>query len=297
MIVTKLKPIIAKVGEVALAGVAYLFYGLLRLIGLRASRSFLGAVTGTIGPRISKSQRAIRNLKRILPHLSDVERQLIVRQMWKNLAYVVAEYGHLEKIKIFDNPSIRVEGIHHLQSLKEDGKPGLIFTGHLGNWELVSLLCAQFDVPIAQVYRGANNPYINNLVRRLQEAGTSHLIPKGPEGGRKSIEALKAGQHLILLIDQKMNNGISVPLMGHEAMTAPGLARLAERFQCPVLPVQVEREGVDRFVITCHPPLFFIASEDAERYRTFMTQVHTLLESWILKHPEQWLWLHNRWPW
>ena len=282
--------------ELLLAGVAYIFYGLLRIIGLNASRHFLGRITGCIGPHISKSKRARRNLKKIFPSLTQEQQDNIVRGMWENLAYVVAEYGHLEKIKIFDNPHIRVDGIEHLYALRDDNKPGLIFTGHLGNWEMVSLLCAQAGVPVAQVYREANNRFINKLVRRLQEEGTSHLIPKGPEGGRKSLAALKAGEHLILLIDQKMNNGMSVPFMGHEAMTAPGLARLAERFSCPVLPVQVEREGVDRFVITCYPPLVFTPSQDQDRYRRFMMQVHELLASWVAKRPEQWLWLHNRWP-
>ena len=278
------------------AATVYLFYGLLRLLGLGGSRIFLGTITGTIGPHISKSKRAYRNLERIFPQHSPAQNQTIVQGMWQNLGYVVAEYAHLEKIQLLENPAIHVEGLEHLLALKNDGKPGLIFTGHLGNWELVSLLCAQMGVPAAQVYRAANNPLVNLLIRRLQKASGSTLIPRGPEGGRKSIEALRAGQHLILLVDQKMNNGISVPFFGHEAMTAPGLARLAERFSCPVLPVQVARKGREGFVITCYPPLHFEPKTEEEPQRAFMMQVHKHLEAWITQHPEQWLWLHNRWP-
>jgi KDO2-lipid IV(A) lauroyltransferase len=283
--------------ELLVTAIVYLFYGLLRIIGLRGARLFLGAITSTLGPLIPKSKRAYRNLEKIFPQNSPAKNQIIVQGMWQNLGYVVAEYAHLEKIQLLNNPAIRVEGLEHLLALKDDGKPGLIFTGHLGNWELVSLLCAQAEVPTAQVYRAANIPLVNRLIRRLQSASGSTLIPRGPEGGRKSIEALRSGQHLILLVDQKMNNGISVPFFGHEAMTAPGLARLAERFDCPVLPVQVAREGMGGFVITCHPPLYFDPAIKENPQRAFMMQVHAYLESWITQHPEQWLWLHNRWPW
>ena len=278
------------------AATVYTFYSLLRCLGLQGSRHFLGRITGTLGPLLAKSKSAYGNLEKIFPQLSQKQRREIVKGMWQNLGYVVAEYAHLEKIHLLPHPNIRVEGLEHLLALKEDGKPGLIFTGHLGNWELVSLLCTQVGVPTAQVYRAANNPLVNRLIRRVQSVSGAHLIPRGAEGGRRSIEALRRGEHLILLVDQKMNNGISVPFFGHEAMTAPGLARLAERFSCPVLPIQVAREGMDGFVITCHPPLAFDPGASAP-HRAFMARVHGHLERWITAHPDQWLWLHNRWPW
>ena len=100
-----------------------------------------------------------------------------------------------------------------------------------------------------------------------------------------------------MLVDQKMNDGIAVPFFGRAAMTAPALAQLGLRYRCPVVPVRLERLAGCRFRVTIHPPLSFPDTGDqAADVRTTMTAVNALLEGWIRAGPEQWLWLHRRWP-
>jgi KDO2-lipid IV(A) lauroyltransferase len=92
-------------------------------------------------------------------------------------------------------------------------------------------------------------------------------------------------------MDQKFNEGLSVPFFGKEAMTASAIARLAKKFQCPLVPVQVERKPNAHFRVTFHPPLCTKGTE-----YDILQQVNAHLEQWILETPDQWLWLHNRWP-
>jgi len=94
-----------------------------------------------------------------------------------------------------------------------------------------------------------------------------------------------------------MNDGISVPFLGADAMTAPALAQLAFRYKCSVVPLQVERLGGAYFRLTLHPPLDLPDSGDKQKdVETLMTTVNDHLGDWIKQRPEQWLWVHNRWP-
>jgi KDO2-lipid IV(A) lauroyltransferase len=100
-----------------------------------------------------------------------------------------------------------------------------------------------------------------------------------------------------LLVDQKMNDGLAVPFFGHPAMTAPAAAQLALRFRCPVVAVHIERLGGAHFRLSLLPPLPLPDSGDRNAdIRSLMADINGMLESWIRKRPEQWLWAHRRWP-
>ncbi len=289
-----MRVILSRLRRVAAFCIAYLFYAFCRFLGVAASRKALSAFARFVGQFTKINKKARDRLREFFPNLSLSESQMHMSQMWSNLGAVVAEYANIDKIQV-GGPYLEVDGLEHLLKLKDDGKPGLIFAGHIANWEMIAVACRDHGVMASQVYRAANNPYVNRLIRRIQLKVTSNLIPKGPAGGRKSIESLNNGEHLILLIDQKMNNGISVPFFGKEAMTPPGLARLAEKFRCPVLPAQVVRLESGKLKVIFHPAIQFPIDEQKEGHRQFMITVHTYLEQWITQEPGQWLWLHNRW--
>jgi len=123
------------------------------------------------------------------------------------------------------------------------------------------------------------------------------FIPKDAIAARGAIAALRRGMHLGLLADQKMNDGIPVPFFGRPAMTAPALAVLALRFNCDVLPLRVERLNGARFRVTVFPPPPLSRSGDPHAdAAALMARVNAILEEWIRDRPEQWLWVHRRWP-
>ena len=100
-----------------------------------------------------------------------------------------------------------------------------------------------------------------------------------------------------MLVDQKLNDGIAVPFFGRPAMTAPALGLLALRVDCTVLPTRVERLNHARFRLTLYPPLELPRSGDRDaNVAALMTAVNTTLEGWIRERPEQWFWVHSRWP-
>jgi len=274
-----------------------LWFGFFALLPLDWASALGGAIGRLIGPRLGISNRARRNIRRAFPKLSESQIAGVIRGMWDNLGRVVAEYPHLRQIRVFE-PGGRIEthGFEHVERAVAAGRRMIIFSGHIANWEIAMLAAVQYGIQVAQIYRAANNPLVDRMITRLRgDAG--ELIPKGAVAARRAITTLRAGAHLTMLADQKMNDGIPVPFFGRPAMTAPALASLALRFDCDVLPARVERLGGAHFRLTIFPPLVLPRSGDARADAALlMAEVNASLERWIRDRPEQWFWVHQRWP-
>jgi len=282
---------------------AALFFAAMGALPIDAASALGGALARLVGPRLGISARARRNLRAVLPELSAAEIERVIRGMWDNLGRVAAEYPHLRRIQVFP-PGVfrkrlgRVEtsGIEHLDRAIAAGRKAIVFGGHLGNWEIAALAAGQYGIDVAQIYRAANNKLVDRMIARFRGTG-SEFIPKGAIASRRALAALRRGAHLTLRVDQKLNDGIPVPFFGRRAMTAPALALLALHFDCAVLPARVERLRGAQFRLTIHPPLPLPRSgERAADVAALMTEVNRTLETWIRERPEQWFWLHRRWP-
>lgn len=272
---------------------------ILALLPLERASSAGGTITRTIGPRLPVSATARRNLAAAFPGLAPAAIAAIVRAMWENLGRTAAEYAHLGAFDCYapDGP-VEVIGAEVIDRLRDDGKPGIFFGIHQANWEILALAATQRGVPLDQVYRAANNPYVEALFQQIRaRALRGRHLKKGSAGARAMIKSLKDGGHLGMLIDQKQNDGIAVPFFGRPAMTAPAIAQLALRYDCPVVPARIERLGGARFRMTILPPLAFAKSGDTEAdIIAAMTAINALIEGWIRDRPAEWLWLHRRWP-
>ena len=271
---------------------------LFRLVPLDTASRLGGWLCRRLGPHLPVSRQARGNLRRAFPEKSDAEVRRILIAMWDNLGRLIGEYPHLSHFRLYE-PGSRVEviGAEHVDRLRDDGKSGIFFSAHIGNWELASMGATQRGLPLARFYRAPNNPFVDRIVRLIRSPVAGELLPKGAEGARRGLAVMRAGGHLGMLVDQKMNDGIAVPFFGREAMTAPALAQLALKFACPVVPAKVERLGGARFRLTVYPPLEITRSGERQKdVLDLMTRVNALIEGWIRERPEQWLWVHNRWP-
>jgi KDO2-lipid IV(A) lauroyltransferase len=123
------------------------------------------------------------------------------------------------------------------------------------------------------------------------------LIPKGREGAAQMLRLMRQGLHFGAMMDQKLNEGIAVPFFGHDAMTATAPVEIALRTGGPIVPVRCVRLPDSRFRIEVLPPLAFGRTEDrkADTMR-ILRQINEIMEGWIREYPEQWFWLHRRWP-
>jgi len=269
----------------------------IRVLPLRWVLAGTSAIARAVGPLAGTSAIARRNLARAFPETDAAARDRIVTQMWDSLARTSCEYAHLKEI--FDDAANRVEivGLEHLLAMRDDGKPGIIFSAHLSSWEMVTLAARSQRLAVHVVYRNANNLRLDEYVRQMQGVTGAALIRKSLRGARELMQVMQAGGHVVMLADQKLNEGIAVPFFGRDAMTAPALAQLALRFQCPVLPAHVERLPDARFRVTFDAPLALPQSGDRNAdILALMTEVNRRIENWIRARPGDWLWLHRRWP-
>lgn len=270
----------------------FIYHGL-RLLPLDLASALGGRIARIIGPLLPPSKRAKRNLELALP---GADHDAIIKDMWENLGRLAGEYPHSAAF-LRDPSRIELVGDQYVREMQAKNQPIIFFSGHIGNWELTYPLMARLGVKGSGVYRAPDNPYLGWLFDRRVLYPDLDMIPKGAVGARRSIEALARGRCLALFVDQKMNDGIQVPLFGHPAMTAPALATLALKYGTPVVPFRLIRLKGARFRAEYLEPIAFTPTADrtADQFRV-MTEVNTILEGWIRENPAQWLWLHRRWP-
>ena len=277
---------------------AVLLWGFFRILPLDWASGIGGLIGGKIGPRLSISNRAKARIKMAFPEKTEPEVEEIVIGMWQNLGRTIGEFPHSSRLS-FDPADGRtlISGQQHAEDFRDDGEAGIFFSAHIGNWELAPLVTLAYGIDSVFVYREANNRLIERLYLLGRSSIRDILLRKGSEGAKGIMRALRDKRHVGMLVDQKMNDGIAVPFFGHDAMTAPALAILALKFKCPILPARVIRIEGARFTIDVGEPFYAedTGDRDADILRT-MTRVNETIEGWIREHPEQWMWLHNRWP-
>jgi KDO2-lipid IV(A) lauroyltransferase len=277
---------------------AALMFGLFRLLPLDAASALGGWLGRLIGPRLGVTKRAQVNLRRALPELDAAAARLVMRGMWDNLGRVVAEYPHLAEFRVYGGDGrIEFVGNDIVDPIIASGKSAIFISAHYGNWEIATMAATQRGLDVAEIYRAANNPWIDRLIVTYRDSVGSELVPKGTIAARRSIAALRDGRHLAVLVDQKMNDGIPVPFFARDAMTAPAVAQLALRFDCAIMPARVERLKGARFRIVMSPPIEIVRTGDRQADTlAIMTAVNEEIERWLRERPEMWLWLHRRWP-
>ena len=275
-----------------------LIYGFFRLLPVSMASAIGSGIGRAIGPRLSVTNRARRNLTTVFPEKSASEIETIINGMWDNLGRTAAEYPHVSRIDTTRRSGpVEVIRADIYETVRDAGGPCIIFSGHFANWELLPASAAQRGLATVLIYRAANNPMVDWLFRRRTGHSDASIAPKGAQGARVLLKALKEGKTLGILVDQKMNDGIAVPFFGRDAMTAPAIAELALRYDCPVIPAHVVRTKGAHFQVIVEEPLVIEKTDNKKAdIETIMRQINARMEIWVQQHPEQWLWLHNRWP-
>ncbi len=277
-----------------LTALAYLIYGFFRVMPIEMASGLGGSIMRRVGPLMKKQQSTARqNLAAAFPEKTEQEREKIIGDMWDNIGRVIAEYPHLHRIwKQVDYP-----GTNHFAEARDKGGPTIFFGGHLSNWEISPIAAKASGLPIHLVYRKPNNPWVDNLLRYARSAAAVGQIVKGREGAREIVSVLKKGGAIGMLIDQKLNEGIPVPFFGRDAMTAEAIGLFALKLNCALYPVQIERTNGARFKLTSYPKLEIVNTGDKDKdVREIMLRINEMLEGWVRQRPEQWLWIHRRWP-
>lgn len=271
--------------------------GFFRILPLEVASSLGGRLLRFIGPMLKADRVARRNLIRAFPDLPQADVDRIVKGMWDNLGRVVGEWIHVPDMRT-EGPDreIEIEGGENVLKVSRNSG-AIVFSAHLGNWETISLVGSRLGLKVSAIYRAAGNPLIDADIRRMRLSFVDDLMPKGAEGAKGAIRALKGGKTVGMLIDQKLNTGEPIPFFGRDAMTTPAPVELAMRLKVPLVPARIERIGGAKMKVTIFPPLEIPDTGDRQAdIRAVLKDMNALLEQWIRERPEQWFWVHKRWP-
>lgn len=266
----------------------FIIYGIFKLLPAKIAARTSARLFAIIGPRTPKQKIILKNLKIVFPDLEAHEKRSLIKKIWRNIGAVFGEAGHL--IQLSDQ--VKIEGLENIPR-DESGnfQQCLFMAGHVSNWELSANVLTKQHIPLAIIYREANNPLSNWLMVNIRKKYGGELIAKGSQGARELISAIKNKKSVLMLVDQKMNDGIAVPFFGVPAMTAPAIATLALKNDLPIIPIRTYRDSTGQYRLRLFPALSMSGDETA-----IMTGINSIMEQWILETPDQWLWIHNRWP-
>ena len=284
---------------------AALFFTLLCLFSIlpRRTASFVGgAIAASLGPRFSQQHmRAMsRNMAIAFPELGSEESAALQRRIWRHFGRVLSQLPHIARSLRRPHAAavVEVEGAENLAEAARSGK-FLLVGAHLGHWELIGCYAAMAGYPMAALYTPERNGWIDAMIRFLRRRGSagSKLIARGPNAVRQMMDVLKKGHGLFIIVDQRVDHGAWVRYFGKLAQTTTTPARLARRFDCPILHGRAILLPKGRYRISYCKPLRPDLSRDADAEVLAMTQrINDTFESWIREYPDQWLCMKRRWP-
>ncbi len=262
---------------------------------------FVGAKLGRGGYYFSGRLRrtGLRNLALAFPELSQSERRRLLRGCFENLGRLLGVFSEFATAAPQTLQSmIDCEGLEHIEAVRLSGRGIILFTGHVGAWELTSLALSLFGHPLSFLVRRIDNPRIENLIDQRRRRLGNRTIDKR-SAAREMLQILQGGGTLGILVDLNTldREGIFVDFFGVPASTTFMLAKLALRTDSAVLPVfapwDPERR---RFLLKIDEPLRFERSGDHEDDVRRLTQLFTdVVEKYVRRYPDQWLWIHRRW--
>jgi KDO2-lipid IV(A) lauroyltransferase len=257
----------------------------------------IGRLAYKVGGRLQRT--GLRNLELAFPALSEQERARILRGCFINLGRLLGEVSHFPRATPESlRQIIECEGLENLEAARANGRGVILFTGHLGAWELSSFALSAFGYPLNFLVRRIDNPLVEQLIEKTRTRFGNRSIDKRA-AARPMLRALHAGEMLGILVDlnTQPHEGIFVDFFGIPASTTVGLASIALRTDAAVLPIFVPwDEQRQRFLLRIDPPLTITPTGDErEDVRQLTAQFTSVIEKYVRRYPDQWLWIHKRW--
>ena len=260
----------------------------------------LGRFFGLIAYRVASELRRTGeiNLKLAFPEKTSEERRQLLKGCFESLGRALGVFSHFadppESILSVVGPS----GIEHLDQVKASGRGAILFTAHLGAWELTSYGLSLLGHPISFLVRPIDNPKIEQMVDRYRTRTGNKTLDKF-SAARSMVKTLRSGEFLGLLIDLNAleDEAIFVNFFGVPASTNFMTAKLALRSDVPIIPVFAPWDKTrQKFLLQVNEPVELKRSGDDEAdVRELTTRLTQHFEDQIRRYPDQWLWIHKRW--
>jgi KDO2-lipid IV(A) lauroyltransferase len=150
--------------------------------------------------------------------------------------------------------------------------------------------------PVSILARALDNPHLNRLLEDIRQ-GTGNTVVYRRGTIRRVMRTLQAGHGVAVLIDQHImsRDAIYVDFFERPAATTSAVAALALRTGAPVVPVFALPLGGGRYRLIYEHQVEPPRADSPDAVREFTQRCTDVLEMYVRRHPELWLWMHRRW--
>ncbi len=242
-------------------------------------------------------ERACEQLQRSLNISDNRCATAIAKRCFENLGKNVVEFLRFPGMDARAlRQAVTFEGASHIKAALARGKGAIILTGHFGNWELLAASISAQVAPLMPIVRELRSARLNALVSSYRAQAGYATIDRDT-GLRSALRCLKRNQLLGIVadVDTKVN-GVFVDFFGKPAYTPYSPVAIALKTGAAILPAFIIRQpdGTHRAII--EPPLALERAAVNEEELVINTQKFTkIIEGYIRRYPEQWIWMHERW--
>ena len=270
-----------------------------KIIGLKNASNLGSAIGKFIGPLFRSKKIIKENIKTGLGEIDIKKENEIIDNMWSNIGRTFAEYVFLKDFRFnktnFDH--IKIDGLKHLNEIKESNSSVIFYSAHLANFELMAMELDKFGIKCAAIYRPLNNVFLNPIMEYLRmKYICPNQIPKGRMGMREIIEKVRNGYSIALMVDQRVSEGPRIPFFNKPAHTTTIPAQISLKYDCKLVPISLERSEGSNFKMTIHQPYKIKKTgNNDEDIKNITFEINQIIEKMIIKNPNQWIWSHNRW--
>ena len=259
----------------------------------------VGAWMGRVFHRLDGRRRgtALANVRAAFPDRRDAECRAIVRGAFANLGRHVLDVLRFDTMQVDEMMAlVEFEGKERVERALAQGRGVMFYTGHFGFWELQIMVHAAHFEPILMVARTLDNPLLEGMIERVRTRVGTRVIPR--QGAvRGLLRALLHHQSVGMMIDQHMQDrsAVIVQFFNRPAATTSAIAVLALRTGVPVIPVFALPLPGGRYRMIYEAPVEVPDPDSADAVRVLTQRCTDVLETYVRRHPELWLWMHRRW--
>jgi KDO2-lipid IV(A) lauroyltransferase len=244
-----------------------------------------------------RRRTALENLGYAFPGRSEQARRALVRAMFAHfgaLLFELIKFGSYSREQML--AASEVEGEERLRQAQAQGRGILIFTGHFGYWELLAMAHALRMAPMTVLARPLDNPYLHAALEEIRTS-TGNAVIYRQGAVRRILRNLAGGGIVGVLIDQHLHStdAVFVEFFRRPAATTSALAALALRTGAPVIPVFALPLAHGRYRFIYEHPVDPPRADTPDAVREFTQRCTDVLEMYVRRHPELWMWMHRRW--
>ena len=275
----------------------------LKALGLfpRSAARQVGAAFAAVAYKLRTPLRraAMFNLNLAFPESSEGAREQILRGMIRQIGWMAGEFSQFPKYTAANiSRIVEIDGAEHFDSAQRRGKGVLFLTGHMSAWELAPFAHALYGHPLHFLVRPVANARVDELINRYRCLSGNRPIEKN-RSARAILKVLADGGTVGILADTNtsLEEGVFADFFGRSASTTSGLARIALRTGAAVIPGFLMWDAAQKkYRLQFGPALDLVRTGDEDSdVRENTARFTAVIEAYVRRHPDQWLWVHKRW--